>query len=170
VDYRFQLRPDEGAAVLMSTATETANIRAMQLMRASGPMIAGVIDALRLMGDKNPEVGLDLMLIMQRAEAVERNIHDAYTQLNYTSPNPIDYIGEVICEEGAVNGTIKWVVCDYDPEDNKCEVEKVLTDSIDHEWSEVISREWMPFSEVREYLAAWRYPIERSASPTRQTV
>lgn len=140
----------------------------MQLMRSSGPMITGVVEALRLLGDKVMKgemdyiMPLDLFPIMQVAEGVERNIHDAYTQLNYTSPNPVDYIGETINEEGMAGGIIKWVVTDYDREDNKCEIEKVAQ-SPGHK-DEVIGREWMSFREVRAYLAAWQYPLEAQGS------
>src|SRR5687767_7198998 len=89
----------------------------LKLATATGPMIAGVIDAIRFVADNNPAVGMDLMLIMQRAEAVEKNIHGISAMLRSTSPNPIDYIGETIMKEGMANGILHWVVVDYDAED-----------------------------------------------------
>lgn len=148
---------------------------AINLLNASGPMIAGVIDSLRQCADqeaKGEMVGpLTLAFVMQRAEAVEQNLSRLRTILT-ASPNPIDYIGQVIMQEGHKDGILSWVAVDYDSEDHKMEIEKVLnavntveTDhgnmTIDNQWTgTVLEREWMPFMQVRRTIEAWRYPVQ----------
>lgn len=126
----------------------------LKQLEAAHAINAGVIAALRHIGDTWSERSpLDIIMVMQRAEATEYNIHNAVELLRRTSPRWQDYIGKVIMEEACIEGIISWVVTDYEENAETCTIEKRLDTSVDS--YELLITETMPFNEVREYRKAW---------------